>query len=99
MSSAASAAPRTDTCYAVGGKFNDHHQRGDHGERWDRDHHPRIRRRHSLAHIVCIFGGKCLASGYTFSGPPDGLEATITNGKPGKPVIVSGTENLLRGAC
>jgi hypothetical protein len=53
----------------------------------------------SLAHIVCVFGGKCLASGYTFNGPPEGLEATITNGKPGKPVFVSGTENLLRGAC
>jgi hypothetical protein len=53
----------------------------------------------SLAHIVCVFGGKCLASGYTFNGPPEGLEATITNGKPGKPVLVSGTENLLRGAC
>ena len=53
----------------------------------------------SLAHIVCVFGGKCLASGYTNGGPPEGLEATITSGKPGTAVPVSGTENLGRGAC
>jgi hypothetical protein len=87
-----------DTCYAVGGKYNDTTSevitvsngtattiRGFAGG--------------TLAHIVCIFGGKCLASGYTSSGPPSGLEATISNGKPGKPVIVSGSQNLLRGAC
>jgi hypothetical protein len=53
----------------------------------------------SLAHITCVWGGKCLASGYTNGGPPEGFEATITGGKPGKGVLVSGAENLGRGAC
>jgi hypothetical protein len=87
-----------DTCYAVGGKYN-----ATTSEVVTVSNGTATTIRGfvagSLAHIVCIFGGKCLASGYTFSGPPSGLEATITGGKPGKPVFVSGTQNLLRGAC
>jgi hypothetical protein len=89
-----------DTCYAVGGKFDSSTGQTevitvDSGSAGT----IRAFSAGSLAHVVCVLGGNCLASGYTNGGPLEGLEDTISDGNPGAAVPVSGTEDLGRGAC
>lgn len=51
-----------------------------------------------LYSIMCVAGGKCLASGY-IPHPREGVETTVNGGVPGAAVKVVGTEDLFSGSC